>query len=52
MGFYPLFSSVTTSVELNFLPTVSKIPFRTGTLLSLQPEWIKEHACIKSHYSV
>ena len=44
MAFFPLFSSVTTSVELNFLPTVSNIPFKTETLLSLQPAWIKEHA--------
>ena len=44
IAFFPLFSSVTTSVELNFLPTVSNIPFKTETLLSLQPAWIKEHA--------
>ena len=42
MAFFPLFSSVTTSVELNFLPMVSNIPFKTETL-SLQPAWIKEH---------
>ena len=43
MAFFPLFSSVT-SVELNFLPTVSNVPFKTETLLSLQTAWIKEHA--------
>ena len=44
MEFFPLFISATTSVERNFLPTVSKIPFKTNTFLSLPPAWIKEHA--------
>ena len=44
IAFFPLFNSLTTCVEVNFLPTVSKIPFNTDTLLSLHPAWIKGHA--------